>query len=393
MSFQPLHGIRVVDLTSSLAGPTCTEILGALGAEVIKIEHPGRGDEAREWGPHFFEGGSVMFFAANRSKRSLALDFTDERGKAALLRLIAGSDVVVQSMRAGSAERHGLGSEALRERQPGLVYCSIEAFGRVGPLAGDPGYDPLMQAFAGLVSVTGEPDRPGVRVGTSVIDIGTGVWAALGIVAALLERGSSGRGRDVSVALFDTALSLVGYQLAAALQSGVAPGRHGTAFPLIAPYEVFETSDGELMIAAANDRLFRLLCERIGLPELADDERFGSNPDRLAHREELLPPIRERLFKESSAHWLDVLDGIPVAPVQDLVQVGAHPQTRASGMLQDVHGLEAVAAPMQIDGERLEHDRPPPRLGEHSVDVLDELGFTPDEIATLVKDGVVRSAS
>jgi crotonobetainyl-CoA:carnitine CoA-transferase CaiB-like acyl-CoA transferase len=393
VSFQPLQGIRVVDLTSSLAGPTCTEILGGLGAEVVKVEHPGRGDEARAWGPSFFPGGSVMFFAANRSKRSLALDFTDERGKDALLRLIANADVVVQSMRAGSAERHGLGSDQLRARDPRLVYCSIEAFGPTGPLAGSPGYDPLMQAFAGLVSITGEPDRPGVRVGASVIDIGTGVWAALGIVAALLERSTTGRGRDVSVALFDTALSLVGYQLAAALQSGVAPVRHGTAFPLIAPYEVFATADGELMIAAANDRLFRLLCERIGLDELADDPRFGSNPDRLAHRDDLLPQIRARIATKSSSHWLSALDGIPVAPVQDLVQVGAHPQTRAGGMLQDVDGLEAVASPVQIDRRRLEHDRPPPRLGEHSAEVLRELGLSDDEITALVAGGVVGSAS
>jgi crotonobetainyl-CoA:carnitine CoA-transferase CaiB-like acyl-CoA transferase len=393
VSFQPLRGIRVVDLTSSLAGPTCTEILGGLGAEVIKIEHPRRGDEARDWGPRFFAGGSVMFFAANRSKRSLALDFTDERGKAALLRLIDGADVVVQSMRAGSAERHGLGSAALRERHPKLVYCSVEAFGRAGPLAGSPGYDPLMQAFAGLVSITGEADRPGVRVGASVIDIGTGVWAALGIVASLLERATTGRGRDVGVALFDTALSLVGYQLAAALRSGIAPGRHGTAFPLIAPYEVFATADGELMIAAANDRLFRMFAERIGLPQLVDDPRFATNPDRLANRDALLPPIRERLATETSAHWLAALEGIPVAPVQDLVQVGAHPQTRAGGMIQTAAGVEIVASPLQIDGERLEHDRPPPRLGEHSVELLSELGLAGAEIAALVADGVVGSPS
>src|SRR6476659_4783524 len=258
----------MVDLTSSLAGPTCTQILAALGADVVKVEHPGRGDEARAWGPEFFEGSSVMFFAANASKRSLALDVKAPEGRDVMLRLVDNADVVVQSMRPGTAERLGLGADVLRARNERLVYCSIGAFGREGPLARQPGYDPLMQAFAGLISITGEADRPGVRVGASVVDIGTGVWAALGVVAALLERVTTGRGRDVGVALFDTALSLVGYQLTSVLRTGVVPGRHGTAFPLIAPYEVFATSDGELMIAAANDRLFRLLCERIGRPEI-----------------------------------------------------------------------------------------------------------------------------
>jgi len=391
MSFRPLAGMRVVDVTSSLAGPTCTEILGGLGADVVKVEHPRRGDEARAWGPAFFGSDSVMFFAANRSKRSLALDFKDVRGREALLRLVDRADVFVQSMRAGAAERHGLDGETLRVRNPRIVTCSIGAFGPDGPLAGEPGYDPLMQAFAGIMSITGEPDRPGVRVGASLIDIGTGVWAALGIVAALLERGPDGPGREVSVALFDTALSLVGYQLAAALKSGVAPGRHGTAFPLIAPYEVFETADGELMIAAANDRLFELFCRRIGLPDLADDPRFATNPDRLAHRDALLPPIRTRLAEHSSMHWLKALEGVPVAPVQDLVQVGEHPQTRAGGMLQRVGGVEAVAAPLRVDGERLQHSAPPPRLGEHSTGVLAELGYDDAEVEALVREGVVGS--
>jgi crotonobetainyl-CoA:carnitine CoA-transferase CaiB-like acyl-CoA transferase len=369
MSFAPLAGIRVVDVTSSLAGPTCTEILGGLGADVVKVEHPARGDEARAWGPSFFDGGSVMFFAANRSKRSLALDFKNEQGQQALLRLVDGADVFVQSLRSGTAER----------------------LGRSGPLADEPGYDPLMQAFAGLISITGEPERPGVRVGASVIDLGTGVWAALGILAALLERTSTGRGRDVSVALYDTALSLVGYQLAAVLRTGVVPGRHGTAFPLIVPYEVFPTSDGVLMIAAANDGLFRLLCERIDRAELADDPRFLTNPDRVANREQLLPSIRDRLAAESSAHWLERLAGIPAAPVQDLAATVAHPQTRANDMLQDVDGVEAVASPLKVDGERFEHRLPPPLLGEHSTQVLRELGYGDDDIEALVRAGTVGS--
>jgi formyl-CoA transferase/CoA:oxalate CoA-transferase len=392
MSFEPLQGIRVVDLTSSLAGPTCTEILAALGAEVIKVEHPGRGDEARAWGPPFFDGGSVLFFAANRSKRSLALDLKDARGKEALLRLVDGADVFAQSMRAGTAERRGLGSQALRARNEQLVYCSIGAFGQTGPLAQQPGYDPLMQAFAGLISITGEADRAGVRVGASVVDIGTGVWAALGVLAALLERTTTGVGRDVDVTLLDTALSLVAYQLTATLASGVAPGRFGTAFPLIAPYEVFATADGELMIAAANDGLFRRLCEQIGLAHLADDPRFATNPDRLAHREELLPPIRARLAERPSAEWLRDLEGIPVTEVQDLAGVARHPQVRAVGMVGEVGGVETVGVPLRIDGLRLGHDTEPPTLGRHSAEVLAELGYSEAEIATLVAEGVVVSS-
>jgi crotonobetainyl-CoA:carnitine CoA-transferase CaiB-like acyl-CoA transferase len=365
VSFQPLAGVRVVDLTSSLAGPTCTEILGALGADVVKVEHPGRGDEARDWGPRFFEGGSVMFFAANASKRSLALDVKEPRGREALLRLVEGSDVFVQSMRAGTAERLGFGWEA-------------------------PGYDPLMQAFAGIVSITGEPDRPGVRVGASLVDIGTGVWAALGVLAALHERARTGRGREVDVALFETALSLVGYQLTDALRTGIASGRFGTAFPLIVPYEVFPTADGELMIAAANDRLFARLCAEIGRPELAEDPRFRTNPDRIAHRDELIPRLRAELARRPSAYWLQALADIPVAPVQDLAEVAGHEQTRATGILQELDGVETLAAPLQVDGGRVAHRTPPPLLGQHSAEVLAELGYSRDEIAALAASSVTR---
>ena len=392
MSFEPLRGIRVVDLTSSLAGPTCTQILAALGADVVKVEHPARGDEARAWGPRFFDGGSVMFFAANTSKRSLALDFKAPEGREALLRLVDRADVFVQSLRPGTAERVGLGADALRARNERLVYCSVGAFGREGPLAQQPGYDPLMQAFTGHVSITGEPDRPGVRVGTSLIDLGTGVWAALGILAALHERSGSGRGREVDVALFETGLSLVGYQLTDALRTGVAPGRFGTAFPLIAPYEVFPTADGELMIGAANDRLFGQLCAAIGLPELAEDPRFSTNPDRVAHRDELLPPIRERLAQRTSAEWLVALEGVPVSPVQNVAEAARHEQTQASGMVQELGGSETLALPLRIDGARVGHASPAPTLGAQSAEVLEELGYSESEIASLAAAGFTRLA-
>ncbi|MBA2297120.1 MAG: CoA transferase [Actinobacteria bacterium] len=386
--FLPLQGVRVLDLTSSLAGPTATATLAALGAEVTKVEHPGRGDEARDWGPRFFEGGSVMFFTANAGKRSLALDLKDERGREALLRLAERSDVAVQSLRPGTAERLGIGPDDLRARNPRLVYCTIGAFGRRGPLSAEPGYDPLIQAAAGIMSVTGEPDRPPVRVGVSLIDIGTGVWAALAILAALHE----GKGRSLDLSLYETALSLLPFQLTDVLAGAEAPGRHGTAFPLIAPYEVFPTADGELMIVAGNDRLFGSLCEALGASELARDPRFRTNPLRVEHRDQLVPLLRVRLAERPTDELLDRLRaaGVPASPVLDVGEVAAQEQTHATGMLQELAGRTIVAPPISADGERVLHRRAPPLLGEHSAEILREAGYADPEIERLAAAGVVR---
>ncbi len=388
MAFAPLAGIRVLDLTSSLAGPTATEILGALGADVVKIEHPGRGDEARDWGPRFFPGGSAMFFTANAGKRSLALDLKSPQGLDALLRLADGADVAVQSLRPGTAERLGLGPDVLRGRNPRLVYATIGAFGRGGPLASEPGYDPLMQAAAGIMSLTGEPDGPPARVGVSLIDISTGVWAALAIVAALHE----GQGRTLDLSLYETALSLVPYQLADVLAGGAPPDRHGTAFSLIVPYQVFDTADGRLMIVAANDRLYARACEAVGAPELATDARFATNPLRVAHREELIPLLQARIAEQPTADLLTRLRGagVPVSPVNDLADVAAEPQLRATGILQELAGRELVSPPFSADGERLRYGSAPPLLGEHTAEVLREAGYRDEEIAELAAAGVVR---
>ena len=387
MAFRPLSGIRVLDLTSSLAGPTATEILGALGADVVKIEHPGRGDEARDWGPRFYEGGSVMFFSANAGKRSLALDLKTREGMGVLFRLLENADVVVQSLRPGTAERLGLGPDSLRARNPRLVYASIGAFGRKGPLAAEPGYDPLMQAAAGIMSVTGEPDGHPVRVGVSLIDIGTGVWAALAIVAALHE----GHGRTLDLSLYETALSLVPYQLVDVLAGGAPAGRYGTAFPLIVPYQVFETADGELMIVAANHRLYEKTCEALGVPELAADERFATNPLRIANREQLIPLLQERIATQRTADLLRRLRdaGVPASPVNDLAGVAEDEQLRATGILQELGGHELVSPPFSADGERVRYDSDPPLLGQHSRELLIEAGYSDAEIDELTEAGVV----
>jgi crotonobetainyl-CoA:carnitine CoA-transferase CaiB-like acyl-CoA transferase len=383
--FTPLRGVRVVDVTSSFAGPYCTEILAALGADVIKVERPDRGDEARVWGPPFWEDGSALFFTANMSKRSLALDL--KRSVDVLLRLVDTAQVFVQSLRPGAAERLGFGTETLRARNPGLVTCDLTAFGAAGPLHERPGYDPLVQAFSGLMSVTGEPERPGVRVGASVVDQGTGMWAAIGILAAL----SAGGGRSVDVSLFETASALLAYHATSYLRDGIVPGRHGSAFPLIAPYETFALAGGDVMIAAANDGLFRKLCASLGADSIADDARFASNPDRIAHRAELAAMLAERLAGRSREDVLALLAeaGVPAAPVNDVGEAVDHEQTSALGLVQELPE-PTLALPLSFDRERLLHRSPPPRVGEHSAAILREAGYTDGEIAELVAVGSVR---
>ena len=397
MAATPLTGVTVLDVTTSIAGPYCAQILSALGADVIKVERPDTGDDGRAWGPPFWNGEGTMFLSANAGKRSLALSLRDPRGRDTLLRLVDGADVFLQSLRPGLAEELGLGAGALRERNPRLVYCSIGAYGHVGPLSHEPGYDVLMQAAGGLISMTGEPGQPGVRVGSSLIDQGTSTWAALGVLAALLERDRTGVGSEVDVSLYETALGYIGYHLAGYLADGTVPHGQGTRFPMVAPYQVFTTKDGELMIAGGNDRLFAAICRVVGLPLLIDDPRFRTNPDRVRNRDELCAILEERLAEHDSADWHDRLTdaGVPAAPVADVADVAHAPQTDALGMLQplphpSIPDLKLTALPMSFDGDRVLHRSAPPAIGQHSEEILLEAGFNNDEVAALAAEGVIR---
>lgn len=370
----PLSGITVVELGHSVAAPFAGQVLGDLGARVVKVENPAGGDDCRAWGPPFWHGSSAAFQSLNRNKLSVAVDLKDAAQCERLREFIgAEADVVIQNLRPGLAARLGLG-EALRARAKRLVYCNLGAFGAGGPLADRPGYDPLMQAFGGIMSVTGEPGRPPVRVGPSIIDMGSGLWSVVGILAALEKRHRTGEGCVVDTSLFETALAWMTVPIAMALASGREPGRTGTEAAMIVPYKAYEAADRWMVIAAGNDALFRRLSEVLGRPQWIDDARFAGNAARVQHREALNAMIAEIVATRPASHWLERLDaaGVPAAPMQGVNEVLAHPQTRALDMVGPVGdaGLSLVATPIRFDGERLPFRSAPPALGAHTGEIL-----------------------
>lgn len=370
MSDLPLSGVTVIELGASVAAPFAAQVLGDLGARVVKVEKP-EGDDARKWGPPFWDGAAATFQAINRGKQSVKVDMRDADQRAALTDFIMReADVVLQNMRPGQVEKLGLDAATLQAQKPELIYCNMGAFGGPGPLDQAPGYDPLMQAFGGLMSVTGEEGRPAVRVGSSVMDMGTALWAVVGIVSTLYQRRATGRGRTVDVSLFETATAWLTVPAAQYLASGEVPRRMGSGMIGLAPYRAFKTADGEIVIAAGNDGLFAGVCRALGRAEWQGDARFLTNPDRFANSAALYALMEELLASEPTEHWHTRLEaeGVPCAPVQNVAQVLEHPHFKALHVLQKLPDsqLEVIGLPIRFDGKRPDHQTRPPACGEHT---------------------------
>jgi crotonobetainyl-CoA:carnitine CoA-transferase CaiB-like acyl-CoA transferase len=363
---------------------------------VVKIERTGRGDDARAWAPPYWGDESATFMSVNRNKRSLAVDLKAAEGRDVVERLLARADVFVQSLRAGAAEDLGLGWDRVREINPRLVYCSVTAFGTEGPLRDRPGYDPLMQAYGGIMSITGHPGAPPARVPVSLVDMGTGMWAVTAILGALRERDRTGRGAHVTTALFDTALAWTAFQTNQYLATGEVPAPQGSGTAMICPYEAFPARDHWVMIAAGSDALFVKCCEALAAPALARDARFRDNPARVAHRKELVEALSAVTRALDSAEVLARLQraGVPCAPINTLDRILAEPQTEASGMLVPAKhprlpDYRALGLPIRWNGERSSVTRVPPLLGEHTAEVLAELGYDAAAIEDLARRHVV----
>ncbi|WP_267380909.1 MULTISPECIES: CaiB/BaiF CoA-transferase family protein [unclassified Sphingomonas] len=375
----PLAGLRVLELARILAGPWAGQLLADLGADVVKVERPGEGDDTRHWGPPFLSAadgtdlGAAYYHSCNRGKRSVAIDLATDAGQAEVRALADEADVVIENYKVGGLVKYGLDAAALTARNPRLVYCSVTGFGQTGPYAPRAGYDFIVQGMGGMMSITGEPDGPPQKTGVAYADLFTGVYAVVAIMAAIERRHATGRGGIIDMALLDTQVGALGNQALNWMASGVVPGRMGNGHANLAPYQSFPTADGDLIVAVGNDRQFARLCDVLGIPDLAADPRFATNPARVTNRATLLPLVTARTVLATSAGLLAALEaaGVPVGPVNRIDQVFADPQVRARAMalsLPEKAGgtLPGLAPPIVIDGERMGSGRPSPRLGEHA---------------------------
>jgi crotonobetainyl-CoA:carnitine CoA-transferase CaiB-like acyl-CoA transferase len=372
-------------------------VLADLGARVIKIEHPVRGDDTRHWGPPFVGEESAYFLSINRNKESLALDFKKSAGRAVVERLLERADVLVENFRPGTLDSAGLGAETVLARWPRLVYCSISGYGQTGPRRNEPGYDAVMQAEGGLMSITGDRDGPPYRLGVAITDIVSGLFAAQGIMAALFARERSGRGQRIDIGMLDAAAALLTYQAGNYFTTGVVPERLGNRHPTIVPYEAFHALDGEFVIAGGNDDIWQRLCVALELPELADDERFRTNKDRVAHYDALKPLLARVLETRTRAEWARRLGeaGVPCGSVRHVSEVLADPQLAARQMVVDVQHptvgpARVLGSPLKLSSTPATVRTAPPTLGQHTHAIVEQLGYSPEAITGLVRSGVLR---
>lgn len=365
-----LSGIRVVDLSRVLGGPFCTQILGDFGAEVIKVEPP-QGDDTRAWGPPFAGDTAAYFIGLNRNKRGIVLDLNQQAERDVLLGLLESADVLVENFKVGTLERWGIGRQALAQRFPRLIHCRISGFGDDGPLGGLPGYDAVIQAMSGLMSINGSPDGPPTRMGVPVVDLATGLYAVIGILLALHERTASGRGQFVDAALFDCGVALLHPHLANYLASGVLPKRTGNAHPNITPYDTYRTGTVDLFVAVGNDAQFRKLCALLGAPTIADDERFATNQSRTSHRDALKVALEQLLAQHDGASLAVRLNaaGVPAGPVLTLGQLVEHPHTHHREMIVEMLNYRGTGSPIKLSRTPATYRLPPPAFGEHNEEI------------------------